>query len=115
MHGTADRILGKALTGLLKISTLSTRFLYFCLVTSCAESLVLTKRLEHMAHVDKLTSFNRNYFDSELKRLITQKEKYPELDFSVFLIDVNGLKRINDDFGFKEGDNLIVKVANFLV
>jgi diguanylate cyclase (GGDEF)-like protein len=115
--GTADKIVGKAIIVGLKPDqqALDTISLFLALVTSCAENLVLTKRLEHMAHTDKLTNtFNRNFFDSELKRLIRTKEQYPELDFSVFLIDVNGLKEINDHYGHKDGDNLIVKVAGLL-
>ncbi|MFW7378739.1 MAG: GGDEF domain-containing protein [Oligoflexus sp.] len=115
--GTADKIVGKALIVGLKSDqqALDTISLFLALVTSCAENMVLTKRLEHMAHMDKLTNtFNRNFFDREFKRLVRTKEQYPELDFSIFLIDVNGLKEVNDHYGHKEGDNLIVKVAGLL-
>ena len=115
--GTADRIVGKALIIGLQSDQQSweTISLFLALVTSCAENLVLTKRLEHLAHTDKLTNtFNRNYFDREFKRYASTKQKYPELDFTVFLIDVNGLKDVNDRYGHKEGDNLIIKVAGLL-
>lgn len=89
--------------------------LFLALITSCAENLSLTKKLEYLAHTDKLTTtYNRNYFERELKRYVRTNHEFPELHFTLLLIDVNGLKQVNDFYGHKEGDNLIVKVAGVL-
>ncbi|SMF68921.1 diguanylate cyclase (GGDEF) domain-containing protein [Pseudobacteriovorax antillogorgiicola] len=117
MISSADKVVGTALfigvqMGPEAVETIS---LFLALVTSCAENLALTKRLEHLAHTDNLTSvYNRNYFEREIRRHIRTNTEYPDLHFSVLLVDVNGLKTVNDYYGHKEGDNLIVKVANLL-
>ncbi|NRA63900.1 MAG: GGDEF domain-containing protein [Pseudobacteriovorax sp.] len=117
MVSSADKIVGTAV--MIGVSqgqeTLETLSLFLALVTSCAENLALTKRLEYLAHTDHLTStFNRNFFERELKRHIRTNQEFPDLHFSLLLIDVNGLKHVNDYYGHKEGDNLIVKVAGLL-
>ncbi len=117
MISSADKIVGTAV--MIGVSpeqqSFETLALFLALVTSCAENLTLTKRLEYLAHTDKLTTtYNRNYFERELKRHIRTNHEFPELHFSLLLIDVNGLKHVNDYYGHKEGDNLIVKVAGVL-
>lgn len=60
---------------------------------------------------DKLTSlFNRAYFEEELKRLDTERQ----LPLSIIIGDLNGLKLVNDAFGHKEGDRLLIKSGRFL-
>jgi len=60
---------------------------------------------------DKLTNlFNRAYFEEELKRLDTVRQ----LPLSIIMGDINGLKLVNDAFGHKEGDNLLIKCGKFL-
>ncbi len=57
---------------------------------------------------DKLTGlYSRSYFEEELKRLDTKRQ----LPLSFIIGDVNGLKLINDAFGPKEGDRLLIKMA----
>jgi diguanylate cyclase (GGDEF)-like protein len=36
------------------------------------------------------------------------------LPFTILVLDINNLKKINDDFGHSEGDNLIKLAADFL-
>ncbi|MGK5095425.1 diguanylate cyclase [Deltaproteobacteria bacterium TL4] len=79
-----------------------------------AENKILTRRLEEMANTDGLTgAFNRTYFDKELERAIAHAEQY-NLEYSVILIDINGLKRVNDIFGHQTGDYFIIAVAEVL-
>ena len=70
MISSADKIVGTAV--MIGVSpdqqSFETLALFLALVASCAENLALTKKLEYLAHIDKLTStFNRNYFERELK------------------------------------------------
>ena len=84
-------------------------------VTAVADNQILTKQLEKLANTDDLTNtFNRSYFDRSLEGMIEKANKYSEVPFSIFLIDVNGLKRVNDVFGHQDGDALIIKVAEVL-
>src|SRR5665811_1239242 len=86
------------------------------------ELLKLQKRLEKFKKLarnrynrycfyDKLTNlFNRAYFEEELRRLDTIRQ----LPLSVIIGDINGLKLVNDAFGHKEGDKLLIKCGKFL-
>lgn len=66
------------------------------------------KKLEFLSYNDKLTGlYNRAYFDQELKRL----DNKDELPLSLVVIDVNGLKMINDVYGHLAGDELIKSAA----
>lgn len=64
-----------------------------------------------MAYKDELTGlFNRRYFLKQLFDLIDNKNH-----FSIAMIDIDGLKIANDDFGHLEGDFYIKTVANELL
>ena len=89
--------------------------LFVSTLAGYTQNLTLLKRLEVMAHRDELTqACSRNFFDEKLDEYILQHERNPDSHFSIFLIDVNGLKSVNDNYGHKAGDQLIVSVANLL-
>lgn len=54
---------------------------------------------------------NRRYFDEKLKEL-DKPENYPLL---IVMVDIDGLKLINDTYGNHVGDQTIKQVANLLV
>jgi diguanylate cyclase (GGDEF)-like protein len=61
-----------------------------------------------MSYNDQLTGvYNRRFFEEEIKRLDSQRN----LPISIVMIDVNGLKLINDAFGHKKGDDVLIKIA----
>lgn len=69
------------------------------------------KRLKYLSFHDSLTGlYNRSFFEEELKRLDTQRL----LPLSIIVVDVNGLKLVNDNFGHRRGDNLLQQVAGIL-
>ncbi len=69
------------------------------------------EKIWYLSFHDKLTGlYNRAYFEEELKRLNTQRQ----LPLSIIFCDVNGLKKMNDDFGYDRGDRLLRKVAEIL-
>jgi diguanylate cyclase (GGDEF)-like protein len=60
---------------------------------------------------DKLTGlYNRNYFENEL-RMYDLSWQHP---ISVIIADINGLKIVNEVFGFAEGDLILTKVAGII-
>jgi diguanylate cyclase (GGDEF)-like protein/PAS domain S-box-containing protein len=64
----------------------------------------------HMYH-DSLTGlYNRRYFNEELSK-IDRKDNYP---LSVVVIDLNGLKLMNDIFGHLMGDKFIEQASMIL-
>lgn len=69
------------------------------------------ERIIYISFHDTLTGlYNRTYFEEELKR-INNPRYYP---LSVVMIDVNGLKAVNDAFGHQEGDKLLKNLAKLL-
>lgn len=61
---------------------------------------------------DQLTGiYNRRFYEQELIKL----DKRVNLPIALIMVDVNGLKLINDAFGHQLGDILLKKIANILV
>ena len=70
--------------------------------------------LEALVQCDPLTnSGNRRAFDTALKRELerTRRSGYPTC---LILLDIDGLKRINDSFGHAAGDACLIKLARVL-
>jgi diguanylate cyclase (GGDEF)-like protein/PAS domain S-box-containing protein len=72
------------------------------------------KKLYDIAYYDFLTNLpNRRLFESQLEHKITQaKEK--EGKFTLILLDLHGIKFVNDSLGTKTGDRLIRETARRL-
>ncbi len=68
----------------------------------------MEERLRFISFHDPLTNlYNRLYFDEELNRLRNTRD----LPIAIIVIDLDGLKFINDNFGHKAGDNYIKDAA----
>ena len=69
------------------------------------------ERIKHLSFHDTLTGlYNRAYFEVELERYNFPRY-YP---LSIVILDVNGLKVINDTFGHHEGDRLLQHLSQTL-
>lgn len=81
-------------------------------VNERTESLTIANaRLEHFSYNDQLTNlYNRRYFHEILSRY-HEEEIIP---VSIVVADINGLKLINDTFGFLTGDAYILKAVEAL-
>jgi diguanylate cyclase (GGDEF)-like protein len=65
--------------------------------------------------LDALTGLrNRRAFDSEIPRVNADWGTDPKSDALLCVIDVDGLKRVNDDLGHAEGDRLLVLFGEHL-
>jgi diguanylate cyclase (GGDEF)-like protein/PAS domain S-box-containing protein len=65
----------------------------------------------YLNYHDLLTGlYNRAFFEEECARLDTPRQ----LPISVIMGDINGLKLVNDAFGHKEGDKLLIEIARIL-
>ena len=66
------------------------------------------EKLRYLSYHDTLTGlYNRAFLEDEIERLA-------EEELSVVIGDVNGLKLINDAFGHRKGDELLVRIADIL-
>ena len=79
-----------------------------------ADALTRMNELEFLTRHDKLTGLkNRIAFDEELDRHLSDSSKTEGL--SVFLIDLDDFKPINDSYSHMAGDAVLVAVANSLL
>ncbi len=74
------------------------------------------KRKENQLHYDSthdaLTGlFNRRFFEDQLLTTGNEADSYP---ISLVVLDVDGLKKINDTLGHSAGDELLRRAANIL-
>jgi diguanylate cyclase (GGDEF)-like protein len=89
--------------------------IFLAQVSAAAHTRLLMNKLETSAFTDGLTGVaNRSCFDRELKKTIKNAGLFPAVYFSVIMIDINGLKRINDNLGHDKGDEMIRAVADML-
>ncbi|MGM0438647.1 MAG: PAS domain S-box protein [Bacillota bacterium] len=69
------------------------------------------KEIKFLAYHDSLTGlYNRKFFEVEMERLDTERQ----LPLSIIIGDLNGLKIINDSYGPKKGDQVLIKTAKLL-
>lgn len=69
------------------------------------------EQIKYLTEHDPLTGlYNRLYFDDQL----TIYEKKETSGVSIIVGDVNGLKMVNDAFGHKVGDQMLIAIADIL-
>jgi diguanylate cyclase (GGDEF)-like protein/PAS domain S-box-containing protein len=69
------------------------------------------ERIKYLSYHDSLTGlYNRAYLEEEMHRLDTPRQ----LPLSIIMGDINGLKLVNDAFGHKQGDELLIHIAKIL-
>ena len=69
------------------------------------------EKLRYLSFHDKMTGlYNRAFFEEELKRLDAGRG----LPISIVMGDADGLKFINDTFGYDKGDDLLVNIARII-
>jgi diguanylate cyclase (GGDEF)-like protein len=73
------------------------------------------QQVKHMALTDNLTGLaNRNQFETTFQHLVScNKEK--QTSFSLLVIDLDGFKTVNDQFGHQTGDLVLCSFAKVLL
>src|SRR4051812_23784959 len=70
-----------------------------------------SRELESQANTDALTGlYNLRYLQREIAQLLDVQKRYGH-PFALLLMDVDGLKRINDAHGHQAGDRVLMQVA----
>ena len=73
------------------------------------------RQLDQLAHCDPLIGLpNRRSFLARLEGMIASVERYGDPAAMLF-VDLDGLKRINDQFGHKAGDQALIEVSEMLI
>lgn len=84
-------------------------------VSAVAQNKLLMHRLEIIANTDGLTgAANRSYFEKQHARAVENAKRFDNIHFSMLIIDINGLKTVNDNYGHASGDEMINTVASAL-
>jgi diguanylate cyclase (GGDEF)-like protein len=113
---SAFRLQGEAVFTIATISDLMAKFAPFLLtaylVTMLSADLHYAKKVFRLlSETDDMTGIqNRRAFQLVLEREAKQAARYKRR-FSVLMIDADGLKAVNDDYGHEAGDRLIKLVA----
>jgi len=69
------------------------------------------EKIQYISYHDNLTNlYNRSFLETEIERLDVKRQ----LPISMIMIDLNGLKIINDSYGHNIGDQLLIKTAEVL-
>jgi diguanylate cyclase (GGDEF)-like protein/PAS domain S-box-containing protein len=75
----------------------------------------IEKNLSEIATHDTLTGlFNRQYFLERLDQAIANA-KSTNLWMGLLFVDINGFKKVNDVYGHKKGDELLVEMGQVLL
>ncbi len=81
------------------------------ILSDITQVLQAVARMHYLNNFDKLTSlYNRAYIEMTLPEL----EKKEHLPLSMIMLDMNGLKLVNDVFGHEQGDRLLAALADAL-
>ncbi|MFB2862249.1 diguanylate cyclase domain-containing protein [Aeromonas sp. MdU4] len=79
------------------------------------EGRLFTDELARVARTDSLTGLpNRQAFEETLHHYQAVLARHPERHLALFMLDLNGLKRTNDQYGHEAGDALLIQMARQL-
>ncbi len=112
-----DRRIGKIIIKGPKMDQITNKVIsiFLAQISAAAHNKFLMRKLEATANTDGMTGIpNRSFFDQELKKTIQNSKLFPNNYFSILMIDINGLKRVNDNLGHDKGDEMIKHVAILL-
>lgn len=78
------------------------------------EQLATEEKLEQLAYFDSLTKLpNRMLYNDRLNRAIAFAQRHNS-NVSIFFIDLDKFKFVNDNYGHEIGDKLLIRVAEIL-
>ena len=79
-----------------------------------SEKLKAEEKLEQLAYFDQLTQLpNRQLYNDRLNQTIAFAERNKS-HFSIFFLDLDKFKFVNDTFGHEVGDKLLINVAGVI-
>ncbi|HHB92507.1 MAG TPA: GGDEF domain-containing protein [Thioploca sp.] len=84
------------------------------LIAAILENNLEHERLIKLATTDELTNlYTRSYFDTRLQEEFTRVHRHGGV-VSLLMIDVDSFKRVNDLYGYKEGNRALQEIAKII-
>ena len=81
------------------------------LVSNAYTKNLAEEKIRYLSFHDSLTGlYNRPYLESEMQRLDTERQ----LPIGIIMADLNGLKKVNDNYGHFAGDQYLKQSADIL-
>ena len=81
---------------------------YIILILEAQTTIVERQKLEEIAYTDTLTGIpNRTFFNRRIDEMSGNEQK----EYTMIFMDLNNLKKTNDEFGHEMGDKLIKAAA----
>ncbi|MDZ7817183.1 MAG: GGDEF domain-containing protein [Aliarcobacter sp.] len=75
----------------------------------------LKEQLQLLSITDSMTKlYNRRYFENTAEHYF-ESVKRNKTDLSLIMLDVDDFKQINDNYGHKIGDLVLIELANILI
>jgi diguanylate cyclase (GGDEF)-like protein len=75
---------------------------------------VATKKLKQLTETDEMTNIgNRRAYDDKIIELLEEHKRYGTT-FSYLMLDIDHFKRINDTYGHKAGDEVLIHLTNIV-
>lgn len=75
---------------------------------------LLHKKIKELSVTDGLTGlYVYRYFNDALEKEIQRAARYQQ-DFSLIMLDIDGFKKVNDDFGHLQGDEVLKELSQIL-
>ncbi len=91
------------------------RLLYIAIVEDISERIAMIEHLREMAEHDSLTGlYNRQYFMTELERVVENIRRGKHRHYGLLYIDLDNFKYVNDTLGHVAGDRVLVEVTEML-
>jgi len=85
------------------------------IVSICLSNVMAHEKLNYLASRDSLTGLlNRRVLEQILKREVERALRY-RTPVAVVFVDLDGFKKVNDQYGHKVGDDFLKYVANRLL
>lgn len=70
--------------------------------------------IENMTITDELTNtYNRKFYNQKISELISLHARY-QTPFSIIMFDIDNFKYINDTYGHKMGDEILIELSNLV-
>jgi len=91
------------------------RILYIAIVEDIGGRIAMVEHLREMAEHDSLTGLhNRQYFLTELDRVVENIRRGSRRNFALLYIDLDNFKFVNDTLGHMAGDQVLIDVTEML-